>query len=64
MMAMFIAMLVLAAIYALAYRGGSGFVEGKRFGVLVGIFAVCSFEIHNYVNLNIGLRLKLVVDFD
>ncbi len=59
MAAMFIAMLVLAAIYALAYRGGSGFVEGTRFGVLVGVFAVCSFVIHNYVNLNIGLKLTL-----
>jgi len=59
MAAMFIAMLVLAVIYSLAYRGGSGFVEGTRFGVLVGVFAVCSFVIHNYVNLNIGLKLTL-----
>ena len=40
-------------------RGGSGLVEGARFGALVGIFAVCAFVIHNHVNLNIGLRLTV-----
>ena len=59
MLAMFISMVVLAIIYALCYRGGSGLVEGTRFGVLVGIFAVCAFVVHNYVNLNIGLKLTL-----
>jgi hypothetical protein len=59
MAAMFVAMLVLAVMYALLYQGGSGFVEGLRFGALVGMFAVCSFVIHNYVNLNIGLKLTL-----
>src|SRR5436305_1881974 len=59
MLAMFVAILVLAAIYALAYQGGSGAVEGTRFGALVGLFAVCSFVIHNYVNLNIGLALTI-----
>jgi hypothetical protein len=59
MAAMFAAMLVLAVIYAMLYRGGSGLAEGARFGALIGIFAVCSFVIHNYVNLNIGLKLTL-----
>ena len=27
--------------------------------VLIGIFAVCAFVLHNYVNLNIGLTLTL-----
>jgi uncharacterized membrane protein len=52
-------MVVLAVIYAMLYRGGSGLAEGARFGTLVGIFAICSFVIHNYVNLNIGLKLTL-----
>lgn len=30
-----------------------------RFGVLLGIFVVCAFVLHNYVNLNIGLKLAL-----
>jgi hypothetical protein len=42
------------------YRGGSGIVEGARFGALIGVFAICSFVVHNYVNLNIGLKLALM----
>jgi hypothetical protein len=59
MIAMFVGILMLAILYALMYRGGSGFVEGARFGLLIGIFAICAFVIHNYVNLNIGLKLTL-----
>lgn len=59
MAAMFVAMVVLAVIYAMLYRGGSGTVEGARFGALIGIFAICAFVVHNYVNLNIGSKLTL-----
>ncbi len=59
MAAMFLAMLVLAVIYAMLYQGGSGITEGARFGALIGVFSVCSFVVHNYVNLNIGLKLTL-----
>ena len=55
----FIAMVTLAVLYASMYRGGSGVSEGTRLGALIGVFAVCSFVFHNYVNLNIGLRLAL-----
>jgi hypothetical protein len=57
--AMLVAMFVLAVLYAQVYRGGSGVAEGARFGALIGLFAVCAFVFHNYVNLNIGLRLTL-----
>jgi hypothetical protein len=59
MLAMFVAMIVLAMIYAGLYRGGPGLIDGARFGTLIGVFAVCSFVIHNHVNLNIGLRLTI-----
>jgi hypothetical protein len=59
MAAMFVAMVVLAVIYAMLYRGGSGLAEGAHFGALVGVFAICSFVVHNYVNLNIGIRLTI-----
>jgi hypothetical protein len=59
MAAMFLSILVLAVIYALAYRGGSGVAEGARFGALIGIFAVGAFVLHNYVNLNIGVKLTM-----
>jgi hypothetical protein len=32
---------------------------GTGFGALIGVFSVCAFVIHNYVNLNIGLKLTL-----
>jgi hypothetical protein len=57
--ATFIAILVVAIIFAMIHPGGSGTTEGARFGVLIGIFVVCAFVLHNYVNLNIGLKLAL-----
>ena len=55
----FMAILVVAIIFAMIHQGGSGTTEGARFGVLIGIFVVCAFVLHNYVNLNIGLKLAL-----
>jgi hypothetical protein len=57
MAAMFVSMLVLAVLYAMVYKGGSGLTEGARFGALIGAFVVCAFVFHNYVNLNVGLTL-------
>jgi hypothetical protein len=57
--ATFIAILVVAIIFAMTYQGGSGITEGARLGVLIGVFVVCAFVLHNYVNLNIGLKLAL-----
>lgn len=59
MAAMFVAMVVLAVLYAMLYQGGSGMTEGARFGALIGVFAICAFVIHNWVNLNIGLTLTM-----
>ena len=58
--ATFMAILVVAIILAMIHQGGSGTTEGARFGVLIGIFVVCAFVLHNYVNLNIGLKLALM----
>jgi small-conductance mechanosensitive channel len=55
----FISILVVAIIFARIHQGGSGTTEGARLGVLIGIFAVCA-VLHNYVNLNIGLKLALM----
>ncbi len=57
MAAMFVGMVVLAVLYAMLYQGGSGFVEGARFGALIGLFAVCAFVVHNYLMLAIGGKL-------
>jgi len=59
LVATFIAILVVAMIFAMIHQGGSGTTEGARLGVLIGIFVVCAFVLHNYVNLNIGLKLAL-----
>ncbi len=60
MVALLLSMMALAALYALAFRDGSAVAQGVRFGFLVGIFAAGSFVLHNYVSLNIGLRLALL----
>jgi hypothetical protein len=60
MVAMLIAMMALAGLYAFAFRAGSAVAQGVRFGALVGVFAAGSFVLHNYVSLNIGLRLALL----
>ena len=57
--AILVEMVVLAVLYAMTYRGGSGLAAGAAFGALIGVFAVCSFVVHNYVNLNIGLTLTI-----
>ena len=54
-----IATFVIAMMYAKGYEGGSGAVEGFRFGVLVGIFVLCTVVGANYVTLNIGRKLAL-----
>jgi hypothetical protein len=59
MVATLIAILVVAMIFAMLHPGGSGIIAGARLGVLIGIFVVCAFVLHNYVNLNIGLKLAL-----
>ena len=59
MIAIYLATVVLAVMYAMLYRGGSGLAEGARFGALIGVFVIFAFVIHNYVNLNIGWKLTL-----
>ncbi len=59
MAAMFVSIAVLAVIYAMGYHGGSGVVEGARFGALIGVFAMGAFTVHNFVNLNIGWKLTV-----
>jgi len=59
MVAMLLAMCVLAVIYAMMYHAGSGLAQGAIFGALIGVFSICSFVIHNYVNLNIGWKLTV-----
>src|SRR5687768_15169563 len=59
LVATFISRMTVAISSAVIHPGGSVTTEGARLGVLVGIFVVCAFVLHNYVNLNIGLKLAL-----
>jgi hypothetical protein len=59
MVAILISIVVVTVLYAKMYSAGGGIVSGICLGALIGIFSVCTFVIHNYVNLNIGLALTL-----
>jgi hypothetical protein len=59
MIAILISIVVVAVLYAKLYPVGGGIASGVCLGALIGIFSVCTFVIHNYVNLNIGLKLTV-----
>jgi hypothetical protein len=59
MVAILAAIVVVAVLYARMYPAGGGIAAGAGLGALIGLFAFCTFVIHNYVNLNIGLTLTL-----
>ena len=59
MVSILISIVVVAVLYAKIYPAGSSIASGAYFGALIGIFSVCIFVVHNYVNLNIGLALTL-----
>lgn len=57
MLGMLLSMLVLAVLFAMIHPAGAGLAAGAEFGLLIGVFALGSFVLHNHVNLNIGNRL-------
>jgi hypothetical protein len=59
MIAILIAIVIVAILYAKIYPAGGGIGSGISLGALIGLFSVCTFVIHNYINLNIGLRLTI-----
>lgn len=59
MIAILIAIVVTAVLYAKIYTAGGDIESGLYLGALIGLFTVCTFAVHNYINLNIGLRLTI-----
>jgi hypothetical protein len=59
MIGIIFSIVVVAILYAKAYAAGGGIVPGASLGALIGIFMVCVFVVHNYVNLNIGIKLSV-----
>lgn len=61
----FVGMFVLAYMYAKGYEGGSGVVEGARFGVLAGL--LLSFLAVNWIwatmPISFTLALAMMVDY-
>lgn len=59
MVGILVSIVIAAVLYARIYLAGGGIVTGVCFGALVGIFAVCTYAVHNYAMLNTGLALML-----
>ena len=59
MIAILIAIVVVAILYSKTHTAGGGIVSGIYLGALIGLFSVCTFAIHNSINLNIGLTLTV-----
>lgn len=57
--AILISIVVVVVLYARIYPAGGGIASGVYLGVLIGIFSVCTFVLHNYATLNIGVTLTL-----
>jgi hypothetical protein len=47
-----------AVIFAHMHPAGAGIKAGIRFGVLLAVFQLGSFVLHNHMNLSIGWRLS------
>lgn len=57
MLGMLLSMVALAVLFAMIHPAGAGVIAGVQFGVLIALYALGSFVLHNHVNLNIGGRL-------
>jgi flagellar biosynthesis protein FliQ len=55
----FVGIVAVSVLYAMAYPAGGGVLDGARFGALIGVFAVCGFALHNHMLLNIGMKLTV-----
>ncbi len=59
MVGILISIAVIVILYARIYPSGGGLIPGLSFGVLTGIFSICTYAIHNYTLLNLGLKLTI-----
>ena len=59
MVAILVSIVVVSVFYAKMYPAGGSLVSGAYFGALVGIFAVCTYAVHNYALLKIGAMLTV-----
>ena len=59
LLAMFVAMLALAALYAHMMPWESHLLQGLCFGILVGVFSLGSSVLHDHMLLNVGWGLTI-----
>jgi hypothetical protein len=59
MVGILVSIVVLAVVYAKMYPLGGGVVSGGGVGALMGVFAVCTFALHNYAFLRISGKLTV-----
>lgn len=57
---MLLSMVALTVLYAMLCKRGSGIEEGVVFGAPIGLYAIGSFVLRNYVNLNIGVKITVI----
>lgn len=56
----FVAMLVLALLYAYPTRSGSAVAGGARLGLAIGVLVLCAGTIHEFVIFNVGVGFVVV----
>ena len=59
MLGILVSLVIMAVLYAKMYPLGGGIVPGVFLGVLLGLFSVCIYVVHNYAILNIGAKLAV-----
>jgi hypothetical protein len=60
MLGLLLAMVAAATIFARMHPAGAGMGAGLEFGVLLAVFQLGAFVLHNHMMLNIGRRLTVL----
>ena len=59
MISMYVGIFAATFIFAMGFPHGASLNIGVQFGVMLAIFVVCGFVLHNHVNLQISTRLTV-----
>ena len=60
MLGILLAIAAAAAIFARIHPAGAGMLSGIKFGVVLALFQLGSFVLHNHMMLNISRRLSML----
>jgi hypothetical protein len=59
MISMYVAVFAATFIFALGFPDGASLRIGAQFGLMLAVFVVCGFVLHNHMNLQISTRLTV-----